>query len=76
MGPPPPAWPQGFLPNRRQQRMAGLAAIELAQALQQLVRLPPRFKNLLRLLPISELRQAAASLPVCACPLTFHHSLL
>lgn len=29
---------QGFLPNRRQQRMAGLAAIELAQALQQLVR--------------------------------------
>ncbi|KAL4437434.1 hypothetical protein ABPG75_004573 [Micractinium tetrahymenae] len=28
---------QGFLPNRRQQRMAGLAAIEFAQALQQLV---------------------------------------
>lgn len=33
---PPPL--QGFLPNRRQQRMAGLAAIEYAQALQQLVR--------------------------------------
>ncbi|KAI3429879.1 hypothetical protein D9Q98_010190 [Chlorella vulgaris] len=28
---------QGFLPNRRQQRMAGLAAIEFAQTLQQLV---------------------------------------
>ncbi|EFN60188.1 hypothetical protein CHLNCDRAFT_133703 [Chlorella variabilis] len=27
---------QGFLPNKRQQRMAGLAAIEFAQALQQL----------------------------------------
>ena len=29
---------QGFLPNMRQQRMAGLAAIELAQAVQELVR--------------------------------------
>ena len=28
---------QGFLPNARQQRMAGLAAIELAQALRRLV---------------------------------------
>lgn len=29
---------QGFLPNIRQQRMAGLAVIELAQAVQELVR--------------------------------------
>ena len=28
---------QGFLPNRRQQRMAGLAAIEFAQAVRNLV---------------------------------------
>lgn len=41
---------QGFLPNRRQQRMAGLAAIEFAQALQQLVR-PFRSLLLLSLLP-------------------------
>lgn len=34
---------QGFMANRRQQRMGGLAAIELAQALRHLVRaaLPP-----------------------------------
>lgn len=35
--PKPFACPQGFLPNKRQQRMAGLAALEFAQALQQLV---------------------------------------
>lgn len=29
---------QGFLPNARQQRMAGLAVIEMAQSLQHLVR--------------------------------------
>lgn len=28
---------QGFLPNKRQQRMAGLAVIELAQAVRELV---------------------------------------
>ena len=28
---------QGFLPNKRQQRMGGLAALELAQAVRQLV---------------------------------------
>ena len=32
---------QGFLPNRRQHRMGGLAAIELAQAVQKLVRTLP-----------------------------------
>lgn len=31
---------QGFLPNARQQRMAGLAVIELAQAVRHLVSLP------------------------------------
>lgn len=29
---------QGFLPNKRQQRMAGLAAIEFAQAVRELVK--------------------------------------
>lgn len=29
---------QGFLPNKRQHRMGGLAAIELAQAVRQVVR--------------------------------------
>jgi len=32
---------QGFLPNKRQQRMGGLAAIELAQAVKALVIPPP-----------------------------------
>ena len=31
---------QGFLPNARQQRMAGLAVIELAQAVRHLVSVP------------------------------------
>lgn len=33
----PPGTPQGFLPNLRQQRAAGFAAMELAQAVRTLV---------------------------------------
>lgn len=36
---------QGFLANARQQRMAGLAIIELAQALRHLVRFPLSFSG-------------------------------
>jgi hypothetical protein len=43
---------QGFMANRRQQRMGGLAALELAQALRHLVRArPPRRPRCPRLRP-------------------------
>jgi hypothetical protein len=38
---------QGFLPNRRQQRMAGLAAVEIAQAVKHLVIYPTNLPDCL-----------------------------